>query len=294
MKLIAVITPTYNRAKLLPRLFESLKNQESANFNWYIIDDGSTDNTEELVKSFKSDNFDINYIKKENGGKHTALNTAMQKVLEELSFIVDSDDYLTSNAIKVIEEDYNLISNNNDICGIGYLRCYNDMSVVGKEYTQNGITESFISQRINKNIYGDKAEVFKTEILKNYPFPVFEKENFVSESTVWCDIALKYKMMFFNKKIYICEYQADGLSSGVHKRLFNNPNGSVACYLKMSTKPFKLKYKIKYTIAFSMYAFRAKIKVKKQYKMANSKFIYICTFPVAFMFYKLRQKRYAN
>lgn len=292
MNLIVIITPTYNRAKLLVKLFDSLCSQTSFNFKWYIVDDGSIDDTENVVKNFRTDNFEIEYIKKENGGKHTAINFAVKRIKEPLTFIVDSDDYLVSNAIEIIENDYEQIKDNKDICGLGYLKCYSNMKMVGKPYTMDGVVESFIEQRINKNTYGDKAEVFKTEVLKEYLFPIFEGENFVSESTIWCDIALKYKMKFFNKKIYICEYQDGGLSDGVHRRLFKNPNGAVACYLKMSAKPVKLRYKLKYTIAFSMYAFAAKMKLSKQFKMVSSKFIFICVFIFAYFLYRIKRRKF--
>lgn len=291
-KLIAVVTPTYNRAKLLPRLFESLVSQSEHDFKWYIVDDGSVDDTEKVVKSFKTKVFEIEYIKQENGGKHTALNRAMSAIKEKLTFIVDSDDWLTSNAIETIKNDYPKISNDDRICGLGYLRCFNNMQTIGMQYTENGIVESFIEQRINKNTFGDKAEVYKTEILKQYPFPVFEGENFVSESTVWCDIALTYNLMFFNKNIYVCEYQEGGLSDGVHKRLFKNPQGAAACYLKMTSEPFKFRYKFKYTVAFSTYAYAAKIKFKDQLKMANSKRLLACIAFPAFILFKLKQRKF--
>lgn len=294
LKLIAIITPTYNRAKLLGRLFDSLCKQTSHNFKWYIIDDGSSDNTEEVVNAFSTDKFEIQYVKKPNCGKHTAINEAMKIVNEPLSFIVDSDDWLTNDAVSVIEKDYENIKDNEKVCGLGYLKLNSKLEIIGKKYTKDYFVDNFIRERINRNTYGDKAEVYKTEILKQYPFPIFHGENFVSEATVWCDIALKYDMLFSNKGVYVCEYQEGGLSDGVQKRLFQNPNGAVACYLKMSTKPVNLLKKIKYTAAFSVYAFAANIPLKKQFKLANSKFLLFCTFGLAFLIFKKNKNKYSK
>ena len=205
--------------------------------------------------------FDIVYEKKSNGGKHSALNRAYKLIQEELSLILDSDDELVNTAVETILADYPSIKNDASICALGYLRVdKSSKKVIGVPYTQDGIIDTFTNQRINKNTYGDKAEVFKSEILKLYPFPEFEGENFVSESTIWCKMSLHYKMKFLNKGIYICEYQVGGLSDGVHKRLFKNPKGASACYLSMSSKQVKLMPRIKYTVAYTVYSFAAKIK----------------------------------
>lgn len=293
-KLIAVITPTYNREKLLSNLYESLVNQTSHNFKWYIIDDGSKDNTSKVCKSFINEKrINIEYILKENGGKHTAINEAMKYVQEELSFIVDSDDELTSNAIEVIEDDYKYIESDDEICGLGYLRIDKKTNeAIGRFYSKDGLIDNFVNERINRNTYGDKAEIYKTKILKEYPFPVIEGERFMSESVVWCNISKKYKLRFFNKGIYICEYQQDGLSAGIHKTLFKNPKGAAECYLQMSSRQVNLKYRIKYTIAFSVYSFVAKTKLRDQFKRVSSKFLLLCTFGIAYIIYLNKKRKY--
>lgn len=293
-KLIAVITPTYNREKLLSNLYESLVNQTSHNFKWYIIDDGSIDNTSKLCKSFINENkIDIKYVLKKNGGKHTAINEAMKYVKEELSFIVDSDDELTPNAIEIIEKDYKDVETIDEICGLGYLKIDKKTNnPVGRCYSQDGLIDNFVNERINRNIYGDKAEVYKTKILRDYPFPTIEGEKFMSESVVWCNISKKYKLKFFNKGIYVCEYQQDGLSATIHKTLFNNPKGAAECYLQMASKQTNLKYRLKYTIAFSVYSYVSKIKLAEQFKRISSKFLLCCTFGISYLIYLSKKRKY--
>lgn len=293
MKLLAIVTPNYNRPTLLNNLYQSLKTQTDKNFTWYIIDDGSQEAPDMLVQTFLRENlFEIKYIKKTNGGKHTCINKAMEFVKEELTLIVDNDDVLLPHAVETIVKDYNLIKDNNNVCGLGYLKVFSNGDVVGKPYTQDKIIDNFINQRYNKETFGDKCEVYKTSVLKKYPFPVFKDENFLSESIIWCSMALKYNMLFQNKGIYQVVYQEDGLSTGVAKRLFLNPQGAAQCYLAMSTRPFKLKYKIKYTIAFIVYALASKIKLKTQYKLANSKFLFLVNFLPAWIIYLHKQRKY--
>ncbi|MBQ9795366.1 MAG: glycosyltransferase family 2 protein [Clostridia bacterium] len=293
MKTLAIVTTTYNRANLLQNAFKSLTTQTVKDFVWYVIDDGSEDNTEDVITKLKEKaDFQIIYSKKENGGKHTALNLAFDLVKEELIVVLDSDDELMENAVKTILKDYVEIKEDSSICGLGYLRSYKDLKNVGKPYTKDGIIDNFTNQRLNKNVYGDKCEVYKTKVLKNYKFPEFKGERFLSEAAVWCKISLDYKMKFFNKSFYCCEYLEGGLSDNVHKRLFENPKGAVECYYSMSSKQAKLKPRIKYTVAYTVYSFAAKIKAKQQFKRVSSKFIYILTFIPAWIIYLNKKRRY--
>lgn len=294
MKTLAIITPTYNRAELLNVAFNSLNKQTNKDFVWYVIDDGSKDNTEEVIEQLKKQaDFEIVFKRKENGGKHSALNVAFDLVQEDIILILDSDDELIENAVEMVIGDYQEIKNDDSICGIGYLKCHKDKTLIGKQYTEDGIVDTFANQRLNKNTYGDKCEVFKSKVLTKYKFPEFEGENFVGEATIWCKISLDYKMKFYNKAIYICEYLEGGLSDSVHKRLFKNPNGAVACYLSMSSKQMKFKPRLKYIIAYIVYSFAAKIRAKEQFRKVSSKFLYILGFLPAWLIY-LKKKRDYN
>lgn len=295
MKTVAIITPNYNRSSLLIRLYESLKRQTVDDFIWYVIDDGSRDDPSIVVNNFINENkVKIVFEKKSNGGKHTCINYALDLIKEPLVMIVDNDDMLCDNAIETIIDDYQSIKAEKGICGLGYLKAKFNNELVGKPYTKDGIIDSFVNERYNKETYGDKCEVFKTEILKKYPFPVFDGENFISEAVVWAKMSLDYKMKFFNKIIYLCEYQEGGLSDGVQKRLFKNPQGASLCYLNMTSKQFKLKYKIKYTVAYILYSLVAHKKRKDIIKNATSKFLCRLLYLPSKMLYKKRLKLYAE
>lgn len=109
MATLTVFTPLYNRINTLKRTYESLKRQTSKDFVWLIIDDGSTDNPYEIIKEWIKINngFEIKYVYKENGGMHTAHNTAYENIDTELNVCVDSDDYMPDNAVQLIIDCWN-------------------------------------------------------------------------------------------------------------------------------------------------------------------------------------------
>lgn len=226
MSLITVLTPTYNREKKLHDLYLSLCKQTSTNFEWLIVDDGSTDNTERYIHSLQENtSFDIRYIRKENGGKHTALNVGIRAIETELTIIVDSDDTLLEDAIETIEY-YRGKYRQQKIEVMSFLRCYKDKRPI-VALNQDEFVDSYIEYRIKGNRSGDMAEVFVTNVLKEFPFPEFENERFLSEDVVWIAIGEKYKFLFVNKSIYQCEYLNDGLTSNDKKMKFASPLGSM-------------------------------------------------------------------
>jgi len=226
---ITVFTPTYNRAYTLQRLYDSLLKQNYTDFEWLIIDDGSTDNTEELVNSFVVDckSFSIRYYQVENGGKHRAINKALTLANGRLFYIVDSDDYLPDNSLQSIIELENTIpaDKRTEYAGIAGIRTDINSALIGKTF-DGEICDCTYLEATSNNIHGDKAEVYYTEVLRRYPFPEFENEKFIPESVVWNIIAADgYKLRYFNKNIYNCEYQKDGLTAQVTTHYSKSPKG---------------------------------------------------------------------
>lgn len=216
---ITVFTPTYNRAYCLKRLYESLKAQTFHDFEWVIVDDGSTDNTEEVVNGFISDKpfFEIKYCKTENGGKHRAINRGMDTVAGELFFIMDSDDWLREDALEWLDKVENSIptEEKTHFCGVNGLRCHTDGSIIGHTFDGNGFKDGTYFERDKYGIRGDKAEAYYTDVMKKYPFPEFDGEKFMTEGIVWNEFAhAGLKIRYFNEEIYFCEYLEDGLTHG--------------------------------------------------------------------------------
>ncbi|TVX79108.1 glycosyltransferase family 2 protein [Peribacillus simplex] len=201
---ITVFTPTYNRSHTLHRVFESLQQQNFNDFEWLIIDDGSTDNTKELVDSFitKAD-FPIRYFYKENGGRHTAINLSYNYIRGRYVINIDSDDALTSNALQKIHDIWESIPNeeyNRYWCVSGRFIDSNTKSIVGKYYPENInlLAHGKKKKRIIFSTGGDKSCCRKTEIVTQYPFPVFEDTKFITENIIWEQINKKYDQYCVN------------------------------------------------------------------------------------------------
>lgn len=248
--MLSIVTPSYNRGYLLGRLFDSLKVQNNYNFEWIIIDDGSTDDTKEIIKEIQDGcyEFPIIYVYQENGGKHRAINSAIKNANGEFIFIVDSDDYITQDAVNTIEQWTKEIVDKNEIAGVSGLRAYGDGKIIGGfgNIKGNEYIEITNLQRKQYGLLGDKAEIYKREILLKYPFPEFENEKFLPEEAVWNIIARDgYKLRWYKKIIYYTEYLEDGLTYAVkYKNLeWNNFMGytyvvalNLECYKNLKTK----------------------------------------------------------
>lgn len=221
---VTVFTATYNRMNLLKKLYDSLVKQTNKNFEWIIVDDGSTDDTSTVVQKFLSENeLDISYIYQENGGKHRAINHGLDLARGELFFIVDSDDSLTDDAIEKIFNNYSGIAFDKSFAGVAFNKGFSKKRIVGETFEGTYIDCDNL-HRAKHNILGDKAEVYRTDILKEIKFPEIEGENFMSEVVLWNEVARRgYKLRWFNEIIYLCDYLEDGLTKNSEKILFNNP-----------------------------------------------------------------------
>lgn len=246
--LVTVFTPTYNRGYIITNLYESLLAQINTDFEWLVIDDGSTDDTEAIINIFISQKkIQITYIRIQNGGKQSAINKGVQLAQGELFFIVDSDDYLTDDAICKISIEWGQIPNKEVLGGLCFRKVnYTTGEVIGgvSSVTRGNYTSLEITYTLG--IVGDKAEIFRTGVLLNYPFPHFDHETFVPEALVWNRISKDYCLRFVDIGIYMCEYLEDGLSANFAKNLKFNSRGFGLYYkevLSYSQLPFVDKIK---------------------------------------------------
>ncbi|WP_139906059.1 glycosyltransferase family 2 protein [Clostridium thermarum] len=249
---VTVFTPTYNRGYIIEKLYNSLKCQTYSDFEWLVIDDGSNDNTTDLLKKWlKEENkFEIRYYRTPNGGKQRAINKALELVQGEYIFIVDSDDVICDKAIEKVHNWLTTIEGKVDFAGVSGLRGDRRGKPIGgkpKFYNNSEFVDATNLERDKYNLQADMAEVYKVDVLKKYPFTVFEGETFVPEAVVWNQIALdEYKLRWFNEVIYICEYLEDGLTKSSWKLLRRNPIG-YAYFFNHSlkyTKGFRQRYHI--------------------------------------------------
>ena len=290
--IVTILTPTYNRSHQLAALYHSLCKQDDKRFVWCVVDDGSTDNTEKTIEDLLQDSpFPIVFIKKENGGKHTALNEGIKASDTPLIFIVDSDDTLTPDAVKTISEYFEIYGDSGDICGFSFLRAFPDGKINGNQFAVNGWKATYIEARVNAgDMSSDKAEVYKTECLREFPFPVYNGEKFLGEDLVWIRMARKYKTIHINKAIYIGDYQTDGLTQNRRAHNLSSPNGCVARAQEYLKNDICIKMRIKGYLQYLVYGMVAKQTPKKLIKNAPNKILCLALIVPA-MFIKLKWTR---
>ncbi len=292
-KMLTILTPAYTRKDGIERLYRSLLRQTNKNFEWLIIDDGSTDDTGEYVNSILESEICIKYVYKENGGKHTALNVGITQIQTQMTFIVDSDDYLTEDAVEVIYNYYTKYRNEENISGFAFLRRFPDGSINGKEFHHDEWITSYIDSRINSgDTNSDKAEVYFTKCLKEFPFPEYPKEKFLGEDIVWCRMARKYKMVHINKAIYVGSYQDDGLTKNRRLHNINSPLGCMNRSAEFLEKDINIKYRLKNGIQYVIYGKFAGLKLINMIKdCKHSWLICLCALP-GILFYKKWSLKY--
>ena len=282
---ITVLTPAYNRRYIIDKLYDSLVSQTSKNFEWMIVDDGSEDDLKEWIEQIKSYNkVELKYIYQKNGGKHRALNKGIANIESDLTFIVDSDDYLKPDAIETIENYYEKYKDDESLCGFSFLRCFPDGKINGPLFKKEEYKSDYITCRLNGNIWGDKAEVYYTKCLKEYPFLEVPGEKFLVESYVWAQLALKYDMIHVNKAIYVGNYLEDGLTSNMNKRKYESPIGYAEKSKILCNSKANLKIKCKSMILYIAYSTIAKRTFEYQFKNIKYKFLFLCMYPFGLIY----------
>lgn len=264
MKKVTIFTPSYNRGEFLGEIYKCLCQQTCKDFEWIIVDDGSTDNTSEIVRSFISgedNSFPIYYYYKQNGGKHTAINLGVKKAIGELFLILDSDDSLPQNSIQTILDEYKSVSTDEAICGVCGLMSHHDGTLVSSCYPQNNLIANSIELRYKYKLKGDLIEIFKTSVLKEFPFPEIHNERFCPEALVWNRIACKYKLMCFNKIVYYRDYLEGGLTDNIVKIRMKSPFASMMCYSEMNRLQIPVQSKLKAAINYWRFRFCCKSNV---------------------------------
>lgn len=220
---LTVFTPAYNRADKLYRVYDSLKMQGTDGFEWLIVDDGSTDNTRDVIAKFeKEEYFPVRYFYQENGGKHRAYNKALQMSEGEYFFCVDSDDWLAKDALTEI---INAVKQNPNECFIVAYKTNEKGVRLSDEFPTGMHSINFHSLSSDYQCKGEFSLVFKTEFAKMFPYPTFEGEKFITESVVYDRMALERKAILLPKILTVCEYQLDGLSNNLNTIMRENPAG---------------------------------------------------------------------
>ena len=250
--ILTVFTPAYNRADLLTRCYESMCKQTNKNFIWMIVDDGSTDNTREISESWvkNTKDFQVIYIYKENGGLHTAYNTAIANIDTELCVCIDSDDFMPDNAVGMILDFWE--KNGSDkYAGIVGLDFDMDGNVIG-DMLPDIKSVNLIGLFTGKYniVNGDRTNVVRTELYKKYaPMKVFKGEKNFNPHYMHLQISEEYDFLVLNENLRFVDYQETGMTNSMLKQYRSSPNSFAEIRkLYLSFKDTSLKFKIKHSI----------------------------------------------
>ena len=224
---ITVFTPAYNRAHTLEALYRSLRRQTFRDFEWLIVDDGSTDGTKEFVKQWQSEgnSFPIHYVFQENGGKCRAINHGLELAMGELFFTVDSDDYLLDDALENAARWEAELPKNEKFCAIS-----GNLGTAPGQTPNAPLPEPYYDGTALDRygvVKGERALLFYTKIHRDYLYPVCQGERFMTEAVTWNRMAADgWKIRFYNEILTIYEYQSDGLTSAGDDLFWNNLQGT--------------------------------------------------------------------
>ncbi len=286
---ITIFTPIYNRAYILGQAYDSLKKQTQKDFMWLIVDDGSTDNTEELVDTWRNEKIiNIKYIKQENAGKHIAHNTAVQNCNTEYMLILDSDDYLNEKAIEILNNEVDKISTMPNISGIiGNRYDAKTKQCIGTKMPENIEYASGIELYEKYKFKGDTLRLYKTNILKEFPFCQIEGEKFIYENVVFDPIDNKYKMLIDKNELYYGTYLEDGYTSNTERIKNDNPIGYAYALNSGVKYGITISKKIKWTVLYINWC--KKNKIIDAFNQFSRKDLFVILYPISIILKYLKR-----
>jgi glycosyltransferase involved in cell wall biosynthesis len=244
----SVVTPTFQRAHTLSRVYESLVGQTGASFEWIVIDDGSTDDTASLVATWMAAApFPVHYLHQANQGKPAAYAAGVARAHGEFTTVLDSDDWLEPTALSRLLAlwDEIPVASRSTYSGITVLAADQDGLLLGTPFPEARLDSTFPMMLARGALVGDKWGFHRTEVLRAFPYPSFPGERFVPEGVVWNRITRHYRMRFVNEVLLRKEYQADGLMSRILDIRLRSPRGAHLYYREMLDDQLPWPYRVR-------------------------------------------------
>lgn len=292
---LTILTPTYNRAHLLPQVFNSLQKQAVKDFEWLVIDDGSTDSTADYMQNLPVVEFPVQFHRKENGGKHTAMNYSHPFIRGEIVIIVDSDDYLVPEAVETILTDWQRYADKSNIGVLSYERGGQDGKIISE---RADVPDYYVCDdihfRVNHRVRGDRAEVVRTEIFKKFPLPAHENEKFMSEGWLWNNIAIKYRTVYIQKVIYVCEYLDMGLTKSGRLLRMKSPLNMMEACKSFFYDGVCLTIQLKEMLLYCVYALCSDLSFKEKITSSNHPIKTLIMMPFGFLLYICWRFKYSE
>ncbi len=237
---LTVFTPTYNRAYILPKCYESMMRQTCQDFIWLVIDDGSADQTPALLERWQREphGFRLEYIRQENQGMHGAHNTAYANITTELNTCIDSDDAMPEDAVETILRFWNESARDDSVSGFLALDCYTDGRIVGTEFPEDVRRARYYDYYNKYGVRGDKKFILRTDVARRYPYPVFPGERYIGLNLKYLKLDLDYELLCLNHPVCVVEYLPDGSSRNMLRQYWRSPRGFLHYRLALMRLPF--------------------------------------------------------
>lgn len=294
MKLLSVVTPTYNRASYLRRCFASLCDQTDRRFEWIIVDDGSTEETQQEALSFQESapDFDIVYLRQEHTGKHAAMNAAHPCIHGDYVLVLDDDDRLIPTAVEEIHSAW-AQHDSPEIGVIIFLEGFSEDDPFARGAAE-GVP--FDMYREHTVIYHsrDCCDIYRAAAFLKYPFPIFPGETFLSESILWNKMAPDYRILYINKVIYLADYLEDGLTRAGRALRIRVPRGGMYAANLFLDKHYPLKLRLKNGVLYNCYSFFTGQPFHDVWPDTLSKPLTILTRPGGWLLFQYWRKKYES
>ena len=229
---VTILSPAYNKGKTIRRTFESLLHQTNYQFEWVIVNDGSTDDTQDIISTFHTDKFPIRIFNKENEGLNRTWNKGVKLSRGELIMRVDPDDFITNDAIEQVLKYKPLLDKDEKLCSVVFLTKFSNGKIVGTTPIKTVHRSNFIDYRLVEKAKGDRMEIVKKKIFEENPMPEIEGEKFCLESVMWQNIATHYDALYVPYPIYVREYNEVSITSNLTHVMRSNPKGALLTYSK--------------------------------------------------------------
>ena len=239
---LSILTATYNRANYLPKLYESIKENLKYKITpeWIIVDDGSTDETKNIVEEFiKENRIIIKYMYQKNSGKMSAINEAVKMATGDLIVDCDSDDYFSDNGFEIIEKNAEKLLKDEELYGMAFLKKEENGKISGKEFSQKEYKTTMLDLYFKEDIGGEKILVYNGKIRKMYSHQLEHNEKFITEARMYHKMDEKYKLLAINEVVEIGSYIEDGYTKNINKTFKENPYGYYMYFKEILQKNMK-------------------------------------------------------
>jgi glycosyltransferase involved in cell wall biosynthesis len=294
--LFTIFTPTYNRAHTLHRVFESLAQQTFTDFEWLIVDDGSTDTTEAVIEAYKMKSaFPIRYFYQPNQGKHIAFNKGVQEAKGLFFLTFDSDDACIPTALECYKDNWENIEDKEKFCGVT-ARCLDQNGYpLSKKHLPPILDVNSLDLRYKYGINEEMWGFTRTDILCQFPFPETIKNSWVPENMVWSEVGHRYKTRYINTplRIYYTNEAHGSVVTALKTSRKTNDSGRIMYYSYAINNELHYFFYAPVLVAklFIQYvrvSLKENISLSRQWhkmKGIAAKSLFLCLFPVGFFFF---------